>query len=232
MSYSSDLDERRRRNRRQDARLLIYALRSLVATAALVAIAFAFDVPETIRAKLWGPPPEASVQQPTRNSALPRPPLQKREIVELAAEEGSPNPFDDPPRRQPISKEKVALERKPANPPGKDEVLIPGRPRQAVLAPIERSPAAPAVDEDERFGQYFVQKLDKKRMKIPLAEASSAGNSKPRVRVIALREVEPQVELEPIEGTVGDDELQILFPEFPERGFWSVSIRSVSGSFS
>jgi hypothetical protein len=215
MSYSSDLNERRRRSRRQDTRLLIYALRSLVATAALVAIAFAFDVPETIRASLWGPPPEASAQRPTGNPAPSRPPSQKREIVKLAAEEDAPNPFDDPPRRHPVSKEGFDLGNKPTALSGKDEVIIPGRPRQPVLEPRGKSPAAPAVDEDERFGQFFVLKLDKKRMRIPLAEAPAEGKPKPRVRVIALRKVEAQVELQPSDGKVGDGDLQIMFPEFP-----------------
>jgi hypothetical protein len=215
MSYSSELQERRRRNRRQNTRLLIYVVRSLLTTAALVAIAFAFDVPERIRAKLWGPPHEAAALQPTENSTTRRPPVQRQTAEAPATVVEPPDRINDLPRRSSTPKEQIALQSKPTTSPGKDEVVIPHRPRPAVLAPNGKPPVVPEADKDESIGQYSVLKLVKKQMRIPIVEAPAEGNSTPRVRVIALREVEAKVELQPADGIVGDDELQIVFPDCP-----------------
>lgn len=217
MSYSSELDERRRRKRRQDARLVIYALRSVVATAALVAIAFAFDLPEKIRARLWGPPPRVATQEPRVGRTSPRPPIQtqEQEAERPALETKVLDPFDDPPRRQSATESGFALENNPVAPAGKDEVVIPGRPGKTVLGPGDDSPVAPKVDEEEPIGQLVELKLDKRQLRIPLADVTDKGDPKLRVRVIALREIEAKVELQPTDGMVDDEQLQILFPDCP-----------------
>jgi hypothetical protein len=64
------------------------------------------------------------------------------------------------------------------------------------------------------MGQYLVLQLDKKQMKIPIAELPDAQQAPPRVRVVDLRGVEEEVQLVPTDGVVGA-ELQLLFPGHP-----------------
>ena len=215
MSYSSDLKERRRRKRRQDARLLIYSLRSLVATAALVAIAFAFDVPEKIRARLW--PPEVAAHEPRDVPEPPHPRAEsrKRELESQTSDTDNFEPFDDPLRRPAATEEGFARGNDLPAPMGKDEIVIPGRAQQPAVEPTAKPPTTAQVEEEDPRGQLVVLKLDEKLMRIPLLDASEEADSKPRVRVIALRESEAKTELQPTDGVVGDDPVQIVFPDLP-----------------
>ena len=88
MSYGSDYRDRQNRSRRREQRLVINAIRSVVTTAALVAIAFAFDVPQKIREKLMPREPE---QLAERSESTPRPEQQpgSRGTLHPATENGA-----------------------------------------------------------------------------------------------------------------------------------------------
>ncbi|MCH8841290.1 MAG: hypothetical protein IH831_11595 [Planctomycetes bacterium] len=194
MSFSSDYRDRQRRSRRREQRLVIYAIRSIVTTAALVAIAFAFDVPEKIREKLRKPAPETVVahNEPTAE-ARKQPPVEE-----------SPNALANSRRQRTFTRQNVAVEHKPAGPP------------HPPAPPAEIEPIDQATDGDENVGRRVKLKLDKKLMRILLPELIVGENLVGRVRVIALRKLEEKVELAPADGLVAtDDDLQILFPEYP-----------------
>jgi hypothetical protein len=190
MSFSSDYRDRRRRTRRREQRLVFRAIRSLVATTALVVIAFAFDVPEMIREKLRGPEPETVAAR--RESAAeareqPRTLLQRDIPVELQEVE-------------------------PA--------AAPEKPSHLQAPPAEVEPIDQATYGDENVELRVKLKLDKKLMRISLAELTAGESLIGRVRVIALLKLEEKFKLVPADGLVGaDDDLQILFSEYPRARF-------------
>ena len=186
MSFSSDYRDRRRRNRRQELRWIIYTFRSIVTTAALVAIAFAFDVPGKIRERLRPRVPEA-----------------------VAARSESAAAAKEQPRARPQREI-------PAEPQQAEPEAVPERPLHPPAPPAEVEPIDQAADGDENVERLVKLKLDKKLMRIPLAELTAGESPIGRVRVIALLKLKEKVELAPADGLVGTDaDLQILFPEYP-----------------
>lgn len=209
MIHGSDYDERRRRHRRQDTRLLIYALRSIVTTAALVAIAFAFDVPAKIRARLFPLPPATVAHIPREDNA---PQNRGREEVEETPKAEFPDELPgDPPRRrsepQPHPAQGLPL---PEHQPS-DKVVVPRRPPRPELPrdDHQRAPNPRPVEPDSLF---IVLDLDRRLMKHPLADAPADRRQSPKLRILGLKSAEAKSEIEPADGVVAD-ELQVLFPE-------------------
>ena len=201
MSFSSDYRDRQRRNRRQEQRLVIYAIRSIVTTAALVAIAFVFDVPEKIRERLRPRVPEAvAARSESATEAREQPPVDERwDSSAISGRRRAPLPRDIP-----------------TEPQQAEPAAAPERPSHPLAPPAEIEPIDHATDGDENIGRRVKLKLDKQLMKILLPELIAGENLVGRVRVIALRKLEEKVELAPADGLVGTDaELQILFPEYP-----------------
>lgn len=217
MSYGSDYRDRRRRNRRSDQRLVIYAIRSIVTTAALVAIAFAFDVPEKIREKLRPRAPEKVVaRSESAAEASERPPA------------GEPTGTSASPRRRPAPlRPDVEVESRSTGQTKSELAVSPERPSRPSASPAEVEPIDRAVDKDEHIGQRVKLKLDKRRMNIPLAELSAGDTYAKRVRVIALRKLEEKFELAPTDGWVTTDaDLQILFPDHPRARILIRTVKS------
>ncbi len=187
MSFSSDYHDRQRRNRRRELRWIIYTFRSIVTTAALVAIAFAFDVPGKIRERLRPRVPEAVV---ARNE--PATEAREQPPVEETSNATTKSRGERTSVRQDVAVEDQPVEDQP-------------------VEPIDQ-----AADGDENVERLVKLKLEKKLMRIPLAELTAGENPVGQVRVIALRKLEEKVELAPADGLVGTDaDLQILFPEYP-----------------
>ncbi len=199
MSFGSEYRDRRRKNRRRDLRLVIYTIRSIVATASLVAIAFAFDLPEKIREKLRKPSPQATSQREVARNASAiearKPPVAKESI----------EPPDNFPRERNSGQHEVAVEHRP--------VALPPAP----VATVEAQPIEKLAVRDEEIGRHVKLRLDRKLMKIPLEELAVGETLVGRVRVIALRGLKEKFELMPEDGLVGADaDLQILFPEYSQ----------------
>lgn len=205
MTHSTDYRDRHRRSRRRDQRVFMYVLRSIVTTAALVAIAFAFDLPEKTRDKLRAPAPEPSVvRRESAAEAKQQPPAEEPSETQATIRE----------ERAPVQPN-LTFDRQSAGPSARE---LATRPESPVRSPVPASNTEPidSAQEYEDLGRRVRLSLDKKLLRIPLVELAPDEESKGRVRVIALRKLEEKTELVPKGGIVGSDvELQILFPDYP-----------------
>jgi len=197
MSYGSDYRDRQRRSRRREQRLVFNVVRSIVVTAALVAIAFAFDVPKKIRQKLVPADPVAVAE---RDNPVPQLSAQRSVEESLDALDRSEQKSEPQLSDAAAEIEQVKVTDAPPHSPSPTA--------------LERN-VQPAV-ADQYAGRRVRLRLDKKQVKISLTELDSKDQLEERVRIIALRNIDEKVELSPKDGIVaGDSELQILFPEYP-----------------
>ncbi len=210
MSYGSDYRDRQRRTRRREQRLVFRAIRSLVATAALIAIAFAFDVPEKIREKLRPRAPEAVAARD--ESAVE---ARERAPVDLSSDAAGISSRRHPPLPRDFSNEHQQTV------PGENELAeSPENPSHDAALSTEVERNSQTTKEDEYTGRRVKLELDKKQMKILLPELVAGENRVDLVRVIGLRNLKEKFELKPASGLVGaNSELQILFPEYPRARF-------------
>lgn len=201
MPDHADYKDRWQRNRRQDTRLIFYALRSLLTTAALVAIAFAFDVPAKLRAKFWGIP--AASQVVVVDPAASNPP---RPQPAPPAKEPAADPFPDPPRRKLVTP--------PESPstfaaPAGDTIVVHDRSAAKKRPQLDKPPRPEPVVEPPPE-HWVTLDLAKRVAKVPLDE--SVGGS--RMRIVGLRDTDAQTELKPPDGLLVD-QVEIIFPEVP-----------------
>lgn len=202
MSYGSDFHERRRRRRQQDTRLLVYAVRSIVTTAALVAIAFAFDVPEKLRARFFAPQPNA-VARLSQPQSVPQEPDPLPPPVQGNGQDPQPRNPAMPPQsaQKPIPEIEPPPPQQPNNAPPEKLPANPA-PQQALPAPIRKQPEHETLALD----------LSKKQSRIRLVTPDD--KVPPRVRVNGLGNVKAKYKLVPPDGMVGDG-LEVLFPAHP-----------------
>lgn len=201
MSFLSQYENRRRNQRRQQIRWVLRSIRTVLATAILVGLAFLFDVPERLREKLGlDQPPEqvnsreiADAANPSREQAAHKP---QHSAAAAQAEVKQPEPVRP-------AVERIALPTtrgEPHSEPPSRQPLLTAEQHQAES--VKESPTIEVPLE-----------MLKTVQREPVAESPAAEI---QIKIVGLKNVQFSHRVMPEDGLVlSSQEANILFDKFP-----------------
>ncbi len=214
MSTYSDLQNRRRRQRRKQASWIFFFIRNFLSMALLVGGAIWLDVPEKFQEKLadWRHlPRNPVVDNPVVDIASPVTHLQTARSDDRPAKEHAYKKS----LRQPQPNEKQPLKRLAVDPVMADSLPVSNRNVQSILNQDVRDEKDDPVVGSEDFLHVEIE-FSKKLMNYKLEIDPEANLDDQVVRIQSLRGVDIRYEIVPASGIVSRQQpIDVLFNEYP-----------------